>query len=411
MVEPLVFDNRTYVDGGRKLRSESVFQYLNRSALKPAGRVRGLIEEWYAAFPEDGKADIRGRLRSGEAASFDSAFHELCLHDMLMKIGLTAELHPALVGSTKNPDFLLHGDVSGEFYLEAVAPTDVSDKGARQRAAVLLDGLDTKSENPNYWLSISVVRYSMQNGSPKRFRRFVDEALAKLPATPITMGTGLAEQLEPRRFEFDEDDWVIEFAAFPKAEMLRGTPRLGAIGMELSPFHDIKVHERLRTALETKAKKYGALALPYIVAVNTNDMFGDEHELLMALFGIGATPIRKGTAPLGPQVGRSHDGLWIKAGASRNTCVSGVLFTRKISPANLGSATGMLYQNPCAIRPYGGVLTRLPTTIFSPNGTEYETRPGRALQEVLNIDAGWPSWPTEEIEEESSAEEEPSTKE
>src|ERR1022692_672088 len=160
-----------------------------------------------------------------------------------------------------------------------------------------------------------------------------------------------------------------------------------------------------------KSNSSAALALPYIVAVNTNDMFADEYELLMALFGIGATPIRKGTSPLGPQVRLPNDGLWIKAGAPRNTRVSGVLFTRKVSPANLGSVTGILYQNHRAMRPYEGVLTRPPTAIFPSDGTEYETRPGRPLQQVLNIDAGRPSWPTAGIEEESPGEEEPPTKE
>jgi hypothetical protein len=323
---------------------------------------------------------------------------------MLTKLRLTAELHPTLRASTKNPDFLVHADVPGEFYLEAVAPTDVSDKGARQRAGTLLDGLDTKLANANYWLSITVEQYSKQNGSPKRFRRFVEDALANLPAAPVTIATGLSEQLEPRRFEYKEDGWIIEFAAFPKAEVLRG--KTGAIGMEFSGFQDVVVHQRLRTALETKAKKYGELGLPYIIAVNTNDMFGDEHELLMALFGIGATPTRRGATPLGPQIRLPNDGLWIKAGRPRNTQVGGVLFTQRVSPGNLGSATATLYQNPWATRSYTGALTQLPTAIFSVDGSEYETRAGRSLQLVLNIEAGWPYWPTE-IEEDKEAEEFP----
>jgi hypothetical protein len=121
MPELSVFDSLSRSEVGRKLRSESVFQYLNRSAEIAAGRVRDLIEVWYAVFPEDGKADIRGRFRSGEAGAFESAFHELCLHSALLKLGLTAELHPSLAGTTKNPDFLVHGDAQGDFYLEAVA--------------------------------------------------------------------------------------------------------------------------------------------------------------------------------------------------------------------------------------------------------------------------------------------------
>jgi hypothetical protein len=126
----------------------------------------------------------------------------------------------------------------------------------------------------------------------------------------------------------------------------------------------------------------------------------------MALFGIGATPTRRGATPLGPQVRLPNDGLWIKAGRPRNTQIGGVLFTQRVSPGNLGSATATLYQNPWATRSYTGALTQLPTAIFSVDGSEYETRAGRSLQLVLNIEAGWPYWPTE-IEEDKEAEEFP----
>jgi hypothetical protein len=300
-----------------------------------------------------------------------------------------------LAKSTKNPDFLVYGDAPGDFYMEAVAPTDVADPAARQRAAALPDGLDAKLENANYWLSITVEHYSPQTGSPKRFRQFVEKALADLPEAPLTIGSGLAEQLEPRRFEYNEDGWIVELAGFPKAEVLRGKSGLGAIGMEFSRFEEVIVHRRLRNVLEKKAKKYGSLELPFVIAVNTNDLFGDEHELLMALFGIGASPIRNGMTRDKFEVTLPHDGLWIKAAKPRNTQVSGVLFTRKVSAANLGSATGTLYLNPWATLPYKGALMQLPTAVFSTDGAEYETRAGQSLLDVLQLPPGWPSWPTE----------------
>lgn len=402
MPDPFIFDSGARTTTGRKLRAESVFEYLNRSAAGPAGAVRELIERWYAAFPEGGRADIRGRLRSGEAAAFDSGFHELCLYDLLSQLGLTAELHPVLATSTKNPDFLVHRDAPGDFYLEAVAPTDVTDSGARRRASILLDGLDAKLANANYWVSVTVEQYSTQTGSPKRFRRFVEQALVNLTQTPVMTESSLTAQLEPRRFEYNEDGWIIELAAFPKAEAFRGRPGIGAIGMEFSRFDEVQTHRRLRTALETKAKKYGSLGLPFLIAVNTNDFFGDEQELLMALFGIGATPILKGKTREPSEVSLPNDGLWIKAAMPRNTQVSGVLFTRKVSPANLGSADGTLYLNPWATRPYAGALNQLPTAIFSADGREYDTRAGRSLLDILRVPSGWPSWPTEALEESPS---------
>src|ERR1700687_5959063 len=105
MPEELVFDGLKERGPGRKLRAESVFRYLNRSRENAAGRVRDLIEGWYAPFPDNGKNDVRGRLRCGEATAFDSAFHELCLNDVVIRLGCTAILHPTLALSTRNPDF------------------------------------------------------------------------------------------------------------------------------------------------------------------------------------------------------------------------------------------------------------------------------------------------------------------
>jgi hypothetical protein len=70
--------------------------------------------------------------------------------------------------------------------------------------------------------------------------------------------------------------------------------------------------------------------------------------------------------------------------------VSGVLFTCKVSVVNLGLATAALYVNPWATRPYKGVLTQLTTATVSPDGREYELRPGTPLREMLQIADGWP---------------------
>jgi hypothetical protein len=133
--------------------------------------------------------------------------------------------------------------------------------------------------------------------------------------------------------------------------------------------------------------------------VNTNDLFGSQHELLMALFGVGATPLIKGTTQGYLEVALPHDGLWIRAATPRNTQVSGVLFTQKLSPANLGNTAATLYINPWAQLPYSGVLRQLPTTTFTADATEHETRAGRSLLDLLQVEPDWPSWPPEPLDE------------
>jgi hypothetical protein len=57
---------------------------------------------------------------------FPSAFFELFLHELLLRLGCNVEVHPDPgTGSSRRPDFLVTDPDGQQFFLEAVLATDL----------------------------------------------------------------------------------------------------------------------------------------------------------------------------------------------------------------------------------------------------------------------------------------------
>src|SRR5437879_4767924 len=100
-----LFDDITRSDCSGSTHSESTFAFLNRVDSDFFGRVRETLEEWFDHLPDSGRADIRGRIRSGDDYELLGAFWELYLHEYLIRSGFSVELHPTIQGTSRKPDF------------------------------------------------------------------------------------------------------------------------------------------------------------------------------------------------------------------------------------------------------------------------------------------------------------------
>src|SRR6266508_6440058 len=100
----MLFDptERTYT--GPADEAEPHFTYWNRSARPLARHIRQELELWYAHYP-DGTNDLRSRFRSADDVQHQAAFFELFLHELLLRLGCTVEIHPAVPGTSKRPEF------------------------------------------------------------------------------------------------------------------------------------------------------------------------------------------------------------------------------------------------------------------------------------------------------------------
>src|SRR2546428_4764920 len=117
-------ENLSRTDNGPAGYAEAPFKYLNRSARLEVGRIRSTLEEWFKHYPSEGEAEFRTRFRSDE--HHDSAFFELFLHELLLRLDCSVTLHPSVATAAAHPDFLVNPRSGASFYLEAVLATDQS---------------------------------------------------------------------------------------------------------------------------------------------------------------------------------------------------------------------------------------------------------------------------------------------
>ena len=99
-------------------RSESVSTFLNRSAHPKIIEVRDRLQSWFERFPVEARQDLRERFRRDDDHTYHGAVFELLVHELLVRLGCTVEVHPEIPGTGSRPDFLArHGDCP--FYVEA----------------------------------------------------------------------------------------------------------------------------------------------------------------------------------------------------------------------------------------------------------------------------------------------------
>ena len=141
-----IFDAIPRADMGLPLPDETQFAYLNRSNRPVAERVRKLIDEWVAEYPESHRKNLIGRFRSVIDDAHRSAFFELFLHHLAVARGCNVlAIEPQLEDTDKTPDFLLENANQERFYLEAALATGRSNQetAAHARLNTALAAIDS----------------------------------------------------------------------------------------------------------------------------------------------------------------------------------------------------------------------------------------------------------------------------
>jgi hypothetical protein len=131
-----LFDDVERTDVGPAKYAEPSYPYWNRSARKDIAHVRAHLEQWFGRYPAEHAADLRGRFRSASDVQHRGAFFELFLHEMLLRLGCVAEVHPTVPGTSKRPEFRVTSPGRSQFYLEAKVSNDESSEQAGARTRV-----------------------------------------------------------------------------------------------------------------------------------------------------------------------------------------------------------------------------------------------------------------------------------
>ncbi|WP_428339088.1 hemin-binding protein [Mycobacterium sp.] len=375
-----LFDRKALY-GGPALASESSFAFLSRASGDFWRRTRELAEAWYAHYP-DTNGDLRARFRKDELRQHVAAWFELYVFSLFRLLGYQVEVHPALRGTSKRPDFLVTRD-SHSAYIECTALVDSSEWTDSDCGAWLLDCLNG-AHNPDFMVDLSVEQIGTQRPRAREIAGPVEQWLAKLNWGDVSSQIAAGMDAPTNPFEFR--DWKIRLEAWPVVADRRGKPGrlVGShlIGNE-NPRHD---EDDVRRLLAKKGSYYGLQARPLVLAVLNWSGFIDEHDVTNALFGSVVVRYYQGGVNMPPpkQV-RLQDGYWRPRGSTRGSRVAGVLFSdRLLKPWNPTSALPLLWVNPWAPE-------RLPTMppfgvrTAGESGRIQSTAPLRTAADVLKI--------------------------
>ena len=366
-----LFDDMKRTDARSRQPNEPFFAYLNRSADREATEIRGRLESWFGGFPVRARDDVRGRFREDDDRAHRGATFELLIHELLIRLNCTVEVHPKISGTGSRPDFLArYGDCP--FYVEA---TVIDPKESPFACNPLEEDALAKinSLTSPYFYIFTKVNGKLLSAptreqvvqpftslldayNPDEVQRLIDEGgLMAAPSRKIECGA------------WSLQGWLVPMSPGKRGDRRSRTLIIGPARSEI-----VDCSTSVQRAVRKKAGKYGALDAPLVVAANVRDPFFDKESAMEALFGKEQITYVEERPDLPTKLGRKPDGVWIQGGYQpRYTRLDAVWMFSNVVPWNLCSMSNCLYVNPFARdMKLPDVLYRLPHA----RAHEYEIR-------------------------------------
>ena len=344
--------------------SQPTFEYMNSTGRTEFGLVRVFLEEWFDAYPDAHKLNLRSRFRSPIDTQHHAAFFELLLFQLFRRLGATAEVHPPLPGQSRSPDFLIHPLDNASFLVEATIVTFLSDEDAAGEARLrqVYDVLDRHVDSANFFIWVDVDSSPKTPPPARRIATFINEKLRGVDPDSLASAHQEGGNDALPVWPFSHDGWSILFRPIPKKPAARGKLGIRPLGMFSTGFRSVDHRTPIRVAALNKARSYGPVQLPFVIAINALEPI-DDIDINEALFGREKVTVyfRDGN-PTGPErteMSRDPDGLWTSPSGPARTQVSAVLIASLLRPWSLGDARLALYHNPWATNPLAFGMHRI----------------------------------------------------
>lgn len=184
----MLFDEIVRSEMGPATESEPGYLFLNRSARPEATKIRQMVEDWFAHYPDAEKADLYARFRSEVDAQHRAACFELALHELFRRLGYEIALHPGLSTTQKTSDFLLSLYAEDRFYLEATIAVGVSNQeaAAQARMNTVYAALNRRVDSPNFFLWLEIRGAPSTQPPAKKLASFIRANLEDLDPDMVT---------------------------------------------------------------------------------------------------------------------------------------------------------------------------------------------------------------------------------
>lgn len=250
-------DDLTYANPG-----ERTYSFLNRSGLQQFKIVREKLNEWFSYYPLEEQYELKKRLQS--QWQFNDAFFELYIHELFFKRGYHLAVHPQLINSTKQPDFLVSNESGEKFYLEVKVVHDESDdeRNYKEKQYKIAQEFNKLGNFP-FWISIRHLKLKNEGSfSVKPILKSIEKAARKFDYLRMM------ERTAKESLCFKNENFDLELGFWPRSSSrIEGVnPAVGMYGYYNAGY--VNTHKALEKAIEEKAKKYGKLDYPYIIALN-----------------------------------------------------------------------------------------------------------------------------------------------
>jgi len=386
-----IFDDIERNYKGRAAFNESTYEYLNRSAKETSAKIRNLIEEWFANYPDNEKTELAARLRSKNNTQFRAAFFELYCFTLFSKQGFILEPHPTIEGTNNHPDFLVYKENTPAFYLECTLASFPNKEIAVQRSENQIIDLLNRLETPEFFIFVKIKTRDRSSPSVSNMRKYLQKKMSSICKDAFSkfISDPKIENLPQWEWNDTKTNWQLLFYLFPKSEKIIGKENIRAIAMKLNNVEFIDSTKSLRHSLEEKARHYGKLLkYPYYIAINCMDPTTDEYDIDDVLFGTKCIYINTNTGETLP--GRKDDGFWCNLRNPKNIQVSGILIGVGIDPYTIARNALVLWENPWANKKFIDVYSG-PKKIPNVEKRVMEHIEGIKIDEILGISEEWPN--------------------
>jgi hypothetical protein len=381
-----IFSNRLRTDSGPASRNESHYEYLDRSARPSFAAIRDKLEAWLTLLPAVHRGELAIRLQSKDDHHFDAVFFELYLHVLAVCLGFSVIIHPRAGSRGKRPDFLL--SMGGKrILLEAATVGELSEQGraVRKRVAPIYDALN-EIDCPDYFFHVEHTGEPATPIPTGALKRCVRQFLTTVHYDDV-LALAASQKLDALpRTAFLHDGCRIEVSLLPVSREGRGRAGHIPVGM-IGPS---EAHTSIRNKIRDKARRYGPIRRPLIIAVNAAGRMLDHTDILEALFGkeTYVIPTRGGRSVGQPVIQRNPDGAWFGPKGPQNRRVSAVLLVSSLLPWTVTVHPPIIYHNPWARYPLGSELDRIQS--YRRSGDVMISSPGAPIHDILSLPAQWP---------------------
>ena len=345
-----------------------------------------MLDAWWAELPAAAAAQIRERFTSRDDIVHRGACLELYLYALTRVMGFDVDID---VGNDANelrrPDLLLRSGTQ-ELFIEAtaLAGDDVGDPVINQRVNEIYDAADAATA-PAFCVDLDIIGYGAGTPSAKKITRAVQSFLDELDPD-ATLAAIDAGEPPPAR-EIAIGGWTLALLADPLRPDHRDYPHHRVINGGFRDGDFIDNIKPMRRKLKDKARRYGDLGKPYVVALLCASSFADDRDIERALMGPIEYWYDADARDLRP--GRRPDGVWLGPTGPINTRLSAVVAFPQLSPTAICAVQPTLWLNPNAAHPVTeiGPWRRMEP---HPNHLPLEYPATATVAKVLGLPERWP---------------------